>query len=183
MRVEHPIDHFSVDYVRSNHSLVDRVWVLLPLADGHLQICCWDTCRQLSLAQLSFHSLTVSQLWLNTCSDVQIFMPPSGERRARGPLWKWQNFTIFSAHLLGHPLANMQPECSHRLQVTVWMLAKGQTILKIALWLTAHCKLFQVEVRVSSTDLKSPTQRSENEIASDDAEQLLKLRKRISQRL
>ena len=38
MRVENPIDNFSVDYIRSNHGLVDRVWVLLPLADGHLEI-------------------------------------------------------------------------------------------------------------------------------------------------
>ena len=36
--MENPIDDFSVDYIRSNHGLVDRVWVLLPLADGHLEI-------------------------------------------------------------------------------------------------------------------------------------------------
>ena len=37
MRVENPIDHFSVDYIRPNHSLVDGVRILLPLPDGHLK--------------------------------------------------------------------------------------------------------------------------------------------------
>ena len=36
VRVENPIDHFSVDYIRPNHSLVDGVRILLPLPDGHL---------------------------------------------------------------------------------------------------------------------------------------------------
>ena len=37
MRVENPIDHFSVDHIRPNHSLVDGVRILLPLPDGHLR--------------------------------------------------------------------------------------------------------------------------------------------------
>ena len=69
------------------------------------------------------HSLTVSQLWLNTCSDVQIFMPPSGEREARGPLCKWQNFARFSptsTWVINVPTCNHNFHiCFNRLQVTL----------------------------------------------------------------
>ena len=61
--MENPIDDFSVDYIRSNHGLVDRVWVLLPLADGHLEIKIVIKDKKVFYQDNSLvHSLTVSQL-------------------------------------------------------------------------------------------------------------------------
>ena len=134
VRVEHPVDHFSVDYVRPNHSLVDRIRVLLPLADGHLFKDLLRSDSSLALINLSFHySPSPNCDWTHvptsrsSCrrrgrggpedhseSDKTLlgFLPTSMYLVINLPTcWKWDNFARFST--TSPYLVMNLPTCDH----------------------------------------------------------------------
>ena len=136
VRVENPIDDFSVDYIRSNHSLVDRVWVLLPLADGHLEIKMLLKIKKSStkIAAWCIHSPSPSCDWTHAPTS-RSSCRRRGEREARGPLCKWQNFAWFSptsTWVINVPTCNHNFHiCFNRLQVTLRGCRRKNELLQI----------------------------------------------------